>query len=142
VSKHFAQGRYLADSAVVSCSNRHTSLGKWLYAASPQLLPKSSAARIRTHDLMSLVNETNRYIAESCLYHWLSVKDCVEILALLPIQLCIIPIDKAPFHLSPATCYLAVRSKNAHCLPPAPQCITLPAAWPTRLTCSKCCPRL
>jgi len=31
----------MADIAVVSCSNRHASLGKWVYEASPRLLPRA-----------------------------------------------------------------------------------------------------
>jgi len=48
VSKQFAQDRYVADIAVDSCSNRYASLGKWMYAASSQLLSESAEARSRT----------------------------------------------------------------------------------------------
>jgi len=42
------QVRYMTDIAAVSYSNRHTSLGKWVNTASPELLPESAVDRCRT----------------------------------------------------------------------------------------------
>jgi len=38
-SKQSGLDRYVTNIAIVGCSNRHASLGKWANAASSQLLP-------------------------------------------------------------------------------------------------------
>jgi len=48
VSKQSADDCYMVDVTVVSCLYRHTSLGKWVYTASPQLLPSSVVVKHQT----------------------------------------------------------------------------------------------
>jgi len=57
----------MVDITVVSCSIHHTSLGKQMLVASPQLLPKCAVVRRQTvaqYDLLSHVIDVNP------LEHW------------------------------------------------------------------------
>jgi len=46
----------MADIAVVSCLNRHASMGKWLHAATAQLLRKSLAVKKSEAELAIYAN--------------------------------------------------------------------------------------
>jgi len=70
VNNQSAQDRHVVDIADVSYSNRHVSLGMWVYRASPQLLPESAVVRSRIvtqYDLLSHAIDANqlRYRASS-----------------------------------------------------------------------------
>jgi len=61
------QGRYVADIVIVSCLNRHASLGKWVYT---RLLPQSAVIGCRTVAQYHIIESCDRRY--NSLRHWVT----------------------------------------------------------------------
>jgi len=72
VSQQSAQYRCMTEITVVSCSNSHASLGKWILTASPQLLPErtnsGAKSRLSTIYLVVLTHYAARPPCLLCIY--------------------------------------------------------------------------